>query len=96
MRSLGLTAEKEKKTLEDLYKWQSKGTTSELCLLSVSLSLERMKKTNSSMNNYMNERRKKSERKKKRTSEGINFFAMLGPLIKADLQEGCANYNTAG
>ena len=51
MRSLGLTAEKEKKTLEDLYDWQTKGSTSELFLFSVSLSVERMKKANNSMNN---------------------------------------------
>ena len=32
VRSLGLTAEKGKKTLEDLYDWQTKGTTIELFL----------------------------------------------------------------
>ena len=44
VRSLGLTTEKEKKALEDLCDWQSKGIVSELFLFSVSLSLERMKK----------------------------------------------------
>ena len=32
VRSLGLTAEKERKTLEDLYDWRTKGTTIELFL----------------------------------------------------------------
>ena len=40
VRSLGLTAEKERKTLEDLYDWQTKGTTIELFLRSVSLLFE--------------------------------------------------------
>ena len=45
VRSLGLTARKEKKTLEDLYDWQTKGTASELFLLSVSSCFECMEKT---------------------------------------------------
>ena len=47
VRSLGLTARKEKKTLEDLYDWQTKGTASELFLLNVSSCFECMKKTDS-------------------------------------------------
>ena len=82
VRSLGLTIEKEKKTLEDLYDWQTKGTERELFLISVSLSLERMKRMNTSMNNCMNERTKevrkgKEKKKEKTTSEGINFLAVL-------------------
>ena len=46
VRSLSLTAEKEKKTLEDLHDWQTKGKTSEIFLLSVSLSFECIMKTN--------------------------------------------------
>ena len=46
VRSLGLTAGKEKKTLDDLYDWQTKGIASELYLLSVNLSFAWTKKTN--------------------------------------------------
>ena len=46
VRSLGLTAGKEKKTLEDLYDWQTIGMTSKLFLLSVNRSFEYVKKIN--------------------------------------------------
>ena len=47
VRRLGLTAEKEKKTLEDLCDWQTKGMAKVLFLLSSGRSFECMKKTNS-------------------------------------------------
>ena len=71
VRSLDLNAEKDKKTLADLYERQTKGIASELFLISVSLSLERIKKTNTSMNNCMNERTKEERKEKERRNEQV-------------------------
>ena len=95
VRSLGLIAEKEKKALEDLYDWQTKGAASGLFLISVSLSLKRMKRMNTSINNCMNEPTKEERKEKERKNEQVKvFLAVLKLTSKRGVLIGIQPANT--